>query len=116
MLLLPSHREGGEGEGAIIEGELKGNVHGVEEHLLAHQLDLQLLVIKVPSHFPYLAHRVIDEAPAFAPIMKGQTCIDRSLKNLDPIENITTHIVGVTSYYLCNNANKGRLVTKEFSY
>lgn len=75
MLLLASHRERGEREGAIVEGELEGHVHGVEEHLLAHQLDMQLLVIEVTCHLPYLAHRVIDEAPAFAPIMKGQTCV-----------------------------------------
>lgn len=83
MLLLASHRQWGEREGAIVESELEGHMHGVKQHFLAHQLDLQVFVIKVPSHFPYLAHRIIDETPAFASIMKSQTCIHQSLKNLD---------------------------------
>lgn len=71
MLLFAGHRERGEREGPIVEGELKSHVHGVKQHLLAHQLDLQLLVIKVPRHLPYLAHRIVDEATAFAPVMQS---------------------------------------------
>lgn len=69
MLLLAGHRERGEREGAIIEGKLEGHMNGVEQHFFAHQLDLQLLVIEMPGHLSYLAHRVVHETSAFAPIM-----------------------------------------------
>ena len=73
MLLLPRHGERGEGEGSIVECQLKGDVHGVEEYLLADELDLELLVIKVTGDLAYLSHRVVNEAPAFASVMQSQS-------------------------------------------
>lgn len=82
MLLFPSHRQRSKREGAIIKGELKSHMHGIEQHLLAYQFDLQLLMIKVPCDFPYLTHRIVHKATAFAPIMKGQTytSVDSTLR------------------------------------
>lgn len=79
MFLLASHRERCQGEGAIVEGKLKGHMDSVEEHFLAYEFDLQFLVIKVPSDFSYLAHCVVDEAPAFASIVESQPCVDSLL-------------------------------------
>jgi hypothetical protein len=74
VLLLPGHGEGGQGEGPVVEGQLEGDVDGVEEYLLADELNLQVLVVKVPRDLPYLAHGVIHEAPALASVMQSQSC------------------------------------------
>lgn len=40
MFLLARHRQRGLCKSPVIEGELEGDVHGVEKDLLAHKLDL----------------------------------------------------------------------------
>lgn len=73
VLLLAGHGERGQGERPIVEGQLEGHVDRVEEYLFADELDLELLVVKVPGHFPDLAHRVVDETPPFASVMQSQS-------------------------------------------
>lgn len=40
MFLLARHRQRGLRKSPVIEGELEGDVHGVEKDFLAHKLDL----------------------------------------------------------------------------
>lgn len=56
MFLFACHGQRGERERAIIERQLKCDVHRVEKDLLAHQLNVHLLVVEMASHLRIVKH------------------------------------------------------------
>lgn len=81
MFLLARHGQRGEGESAVIEGQLKGHMHRIEKDLLAHELNVHLLVIEVTCHFAYLPHGVVDKATPLRPIVQRQALLSLVLAN-----------------------------------
>lgn len=81
VFLLARHGQRGEGESAVIEGQLKGHVHCIEQDLFAHELNVHLLVIEVACHFAYLPHGVVDKATPLRPIVQRQALLGLILAN-----------------------------------
>lgn len=50
MLILPNHRQRGQGERTIVEGQLERDVHGVKQDFLANEFDVHFFVIEVTGH------------------------------------------------------------------
>lgn len=100
VLFLPGHRHRRQRERPVVEFQLERHVHRVHQYLLADQFDAHLLkrrtrvfkkkqkrasragssvhrvvyylVVKVPGHLFYLAHRVVNETAPFAAIVQRQ--------------------------------------------
>jgi len=71
VLLLPRHCQGCQGKGPIIEGQLEGDVDRVEQDLLPNQLDVHLLVVKIPRYLPDLTHCIVDEPTTLGAVVQG---------------------------------------------
>ena len=73
VFFFPCHGKWGKCESSIVKGQLERHMYRVKENFFSHELDLQLLLIKMPGDFTNLSHRVIYKSTTFTTIVKSQT-------------------------------------------